>query len=60
MKAMRMLPTHVFSILLSTAPAISALVGFVILNEILSLAQWGAIGLIFLASAGAALSVKNS
>jgi inner membrane transporter RhtA len=56
MQAMRMLPTHVFSILLSTAPAISAIIGFVILNEILSLTQWAAIVLIFLASAGAALS----
>jgi inner membrane transporter RhtA len=59
MQAMRKLPTYVFSILLSTAPAISALVGFVILNEVLSLTEWLAIFLIFLASAGAALSAAK-
>jgi inner membrane transporter RhtA len=59
MHAMRQLPTHVFSILLSTAPAISAIVGFVILNEILLLSQWAAIFLIFLASGGAAHSAAK-
>lgn len=59
MEAMQRLPTYMFSILLSAAPAISAMVGFVMLNEILSLTQWGAILLIFLASAGAALSSRH-
>lgn len=59
MQAMRMLPTHVFSMLLSSAPAISALVGFIILNEVLFVTEWAAIFLIVLACAGTAWSAAK-
>ncbi|KAF7598340.1 MAG: EamA family transporter [Candidatus Dactylopiibacterium carminicum] len=54
MQVMRRLPRRVFGILVSTAPAIAALAGWVILGERLSAVQWLAIGLIILASVGAA------
>lgn len=55
MEAMRRLPSHVFGILLSAAPAVAALAGSVVLGETLLLAQWLAIVAIVCASCGSAV-----
>jgi inner membrane transporter RhtA len=53
LEALRRLPSHVFSVVLSLEPAVAALVGFVFLHEHLRVRAWLAIGLVVLASAGA-------
>jgi len=59
LEALRRLPTHVFGVVLSLEPAVAALAGFVLLHEHLRLRAWLAIGLVVLASAGAALEVRR-
>lgn len=59
MKAMRRLPAHVFGILLSAAPAVAALAGYIVLGEMLTTVQWFAIVLIMMASAGCAVSATK-
>lgn len=54
LEAMRRLPTQVFGVVLSLEPAIAALSGLVLLDEQLGTRAWLAIGLVVLASAGAA------
>jgi len=54
LEALRRLPSHVFSVVLSLEPGLAALVGFVFLHEHLRIRAWFAIGLVVLASAGAA------
>ncbi|MHB8469926.1 MAG: EamA family transporter [Gaiellaceae bacterium] len=54
LEALRRLPTHVFGVVLSLEPAVAALAGFVFLHEHLRVRGWAAIGLVVLASAGAA------
>src|SRR2546428_681757 len=54
LEALRRLPSHVFSVVLSLEPAVAALAGFVFLHEHLRARAWFAIGLVVLASAGAA------
>jgi len=54
LEALRRLPPHVFSIVLSLEPALAALAGFVFLHEHLHARAWVAIALVILASAGAA------
>ncbi|MFC4333647.1 EamA family transporter [Salininema proteolyticum] len=51
--ALRRLPKSTFSILMSLAPAIAALAGFLVLGQTLTLLQCLAIGLVIVASAGA-------
>lgn len=55
MMAIKQLPRRVFGTLLSSAPAIGALVGIFVLGEDLKPAQWLAISLVILASAGSAI-----
>ncbi|QDH24466.1 EamA family transporter [Neokomagataea tanensis] len=57
-KALRLLPAHVFGMLLSAAPAIGALAGFVILGETLTWLQVAAIFCVTFAAAGSALTVR--
>jgi inner membrane transporter RhtA len=54
LEALRRLPSHVFSVVLSLEPAVAALAGVVFLHERLHLRAWIAIALVVLASAGAA------
>jgi inner membrane transporter RhtA len=56
MAAMRRLPAYVFSIILSSSPAVAALAGFAVLGERLTLLQWFAIACVVIASAGSAIS----
>ena len=56
MAALRRMAAPLFSIVLSTAPAIAALAGFFVLDERLSASQWLAIVLIMCAAAGSTLA----
>ncbi|SDL03069.1 EamA family transporter [Nonomuraea jiangxiensis] len=52
LQALRKMPKHVFGILMSLEPAVAALVGVLLLSEILHLQQWAAIICIVAASLG--------
>ncbi|WP_425567418.1 EamA family transporter [Salinactinospora qingdaonensis] len=54
--ALRRMPPRVFGILMSLEPAAAALMGLILLGEVLSLGQWLAVGCIVAASVGAARS----
>ena len=54
LEALRRLPSHVFSVVLSLEPAVAALAGVLFLHEHLRLRAWIAIGMVICASAGAA------
>jgi inner membrane transporter RhtA len=54
LEALRRLPSHIFSVVLSLEPAVAAAAGFVFLHEHLRTRSWLAIALVVLASAGAA------
>ncbi|WP_296946581.1 DMT family transporter [uncultured Massilia sp.] len=54
MMALKRLPRRVFGILVSSAPAVAALAGFLVLGERLGALQWLAIALVVAASAGSA------
>lgn len=54
------LPTDTFGTLLSAEPAMGALIATVVLGELLSGAQWSAIGLIVCSSTGAAMTADKA
>jgi inner membrane transporter RhtA len=54
LEALRRLPSHVFSVVLSLEPAVAAFAGVIFLHEHLRNRAWIAIGLVVCASAGAA------
>jgi inner membrane transporter RhtA len=56
MEALHRMPAAAFGIIASSAPAIGALIGFVILGERLTVVQWLAIACIIAASAGCAIT----
>lgn len=58
MFALRRLPTHTFGTLLSLEPALGAVTGFILLQEVLDAQHILAIGIIVLASAGTAFTIK--
>ena len=60
LEALRRLPSHVFSVVLSLEPAVAAAAGALFLHEHLRTRSWLAIGLVVLASAGAALRRRSS
>jgi inner membrane transporter RhtA len=53
LEALRRLPTRVFGVLMSTEPAVAAIVGFVFLSQILHLRALVAIALVTVAAIGA-------
>lgn len=55
MQALRRLPTSVFGVLMSLEPAVAALVGFAVLDELLDLRAVAAVVLVTVAAAGASL-----
>ncbi|MEV4218219.1 DMT family transporter [Nonomuraea sp. NPDC049725] len=52
LKALRRMPKHVFGILMSVEPAAAALIGVLLLGEILNVQQWAAVLCIVAASFG--------
>jgi inner membrane transporter RhtA len=60
LEALRRLPTHVFGVLMSLEPAIGALVGFVVLGERIGARAVVAVGLVVVASAGAARGARTA
>lgn len=53
LEALRRMPATVFGILMSVEPAVAALVGLVVLDEVLHTQEWVAIGLVVAACLGA-------
>ncbi|WP_306368432.1 DMT family transporter [Nocardiopsis sp. CC223A] len=52
LNALRRMPPRVFGVLMSLQPAAAALVGLLLLGELLTVWQWLAVGCVILASAG--------
>jgi inner membrane transporter RhtA len=57
-EALRRIPRHVFSVLMSMEPAVAALAGFVIVGQDLHVREVVAIGLVVIASAGASRNAE--
>ena len=57
--ALRRMSTRVFGILMSLEPAVAALIGLVLLGEVLSGRQWAAIGCVIVACVGATLGERT-
>jgi inner membrane transporter RhtA len=60
MIALKAIPARTFGILMSLEPGVAALVGLVILQEILSPPQWLAVALVIAASAGSTLTTRRA
>ena len=58
MRAMRQLPSRIVGLLSSMAPALGAIVGFLVLDERLSGLQWLAVAMMIGASAGCSLASR--
>ncbi|GAA2591218.1 EamA family transporter [Actinomadura fulvescens] len=59
LEALRRMPARVFGILMSLEPAVAALIGVLLLGEILSGRQWLAIGCVVVACVGATRGQKD-
>jgi inner membrane transporter RhtA len=59
LEALRTLPTRVFGVLMSLEPAVAAVMGFLILHQVLSARALSAIVLVTAASVGASRSGEN-
>lgn len=59
LEALRRVPARVFGILMSLEPAVAALVGLVVLGEMLSLPEWAAVACIIVACFGSTRSQKE-
>jgi len=59
MAALQRLPSNSFGTLLSAEPAIGALMGLILLGEVLATTQWLAIGIIIVSSVGATMNVRT-
>jgi inner membrane transporter RhtA len=52
-EALRRMPAHVFSVLMSLEPAAAAVAGLIVLGEVLKANEWAGMALVIVASAGA-------
>ncbi|MGK5550239.1 EamA family transporter [Actinomadura kijaniata] len=59
MEALRRMPARVFGILMSLEPAVAALIGLLLLDEVLSGRQWVAVVCVMVACAGVTLSARQ-
>lgn len=59
LEALRRVPPHIFGILMSLEPAVGALVGLVVLGELLSAREWAAIGCVIVACLGSTRSQRQ-
>jgi inner membrane transporter RhtA len=59
LEALRRIPPKVFGVLMSVEPAVAALVGLIVLGEILGVTQWLAVLLVVAASAGATRTART-
>ncbi|WP_067700825.1 EamA family transporter [Nocardia jejuensis] len=59
LEALRRMPARVFGILMSVEPAVAALVGLVVLSELLSARQWFAIACVIVACVGSTRGQQN-
>jgi inner membrane transporter RhtA len=59
LEALRRIPAQVFGILMSLEPAVAALVGVVLLGELLSVREWAAIGCVIVACVGSTRGQKR-
>lgn len=59
LEALRRMPAQLFGVLMSLEPAAAALVGLVVVGEILDAVEWLAIGFVIVASLGATRSQKK-
>jgi inner membrane transporter RhtA len=59
MIALKRLPARTFGILMSLEPAVAAVLGLVVLHELLSFSQWLAVALIIGASTGSTLTSRR-
>jgi threonine/homoserine efflux transporter RhtA len=60
LEALRRVPARVFGILMSLEPAVAALVGLVVLGEVLSAREWAAIGCVIIACLGSTRGEENA
>lgn len=60
LEALRRMPAQLFGVLMSLEPAAAALVGLVVVGEILALLEWLAVGLVVIASLGATRTQKRA
>ncbi|SDK49691.1 inner membrane transporter RhtA [Nonomuraea maritima] len=58
LNALRRMPKHVFGILMSLEPAVAALIGLLILGEVLHVQQWAAILCVVAASLGSTRTAR--
>jgi inner membrane transporter RhtA len=59
MVALKAMPAKTFGLMMSLEPAVAALLGLVILHELLTPLQWLAVALVIVASAGSSLMTKR-
>lgn len=59
LQALRRMPKHVFGILMSLEPAVAAMIGLLLLGEILHVQQWAAILCVVAASLGSTKKAKK-
>jgi inner membrane transporter RhtA len=59
LEALRRMPARVFGILMSLEPAVAALVGLIVLGEVLALRDWAAIGCVMVACVGATRGARE-
>jgi inner membrane transporter RhtA len=60
MIGLKAIPARTFGILMSVEPALAAFAGLIFLHEVLTPAQWLAVGLVIAASTGSTLTSRHA